>query len=107
MGKYPDAVTYFEKAAELQDGLPYMEPPYWYYPVRQSLGAALLKAGKLDEAEEQFEASLKRAPANGWSYYGLMEVYKAKGDAQGASDAEAAIAKSWTGDRKLLQLPNL
>ena len=36
-----------------------------------------------------------------------MEVYKAKGDAQGASDAEAAIAKSWTGDRKLLQLPNL
>jgi tetratricopeptide (TPR) repeat protein len=106
-GRYPDAVTYFEKAAELQDGLPYMEPPYWYYPVRQSLGAALLKAGKLDEAEEQFEASLKRAPANGWSYYGLMEVYKAKGDAQGASDAEAEIAKSWTGDRKLLQLPNL
>jgi hypothetical protein len=58
-------------------------------------------------SKEQFEASLKRAPANGWSYYGLMEVYKAKGDAQGASDAEAEIAKSWTGDRKLLQLPNL
>ena len=24
---------------EVEDALAYMEPPYWYYPVRQSLGA--------------------------------------------------------------------
>ena len=44
-----------------------MEPPYWYYPVRQSLAAALMQAGRLDEAEEQFKLALKRAPNNGWS----------------------------------------
>ena len=26
------AMERFERAAALQDGLPYMEPPYWYYP---------------------------------------------------------------------------
>ena len=31
-----------------------MEPPYWYYPVQQSLGAALLQAGRADEAEAGF-----------------------------------------------------
>ena len=44
-----------------------MEPPYWYYPVRQSLAVALMQAGRLDEAEEQFQRALKRAPGNGWS----------------------------------------
>ena len=61
------AIEQFETAAALQDGLPYMEPPYWYYPVRQSLAAALLQAGRLDDAEEQFQHALKRAPDNGWS----------------------------------------
>src|SRR6476646_1611431 len=31
------AIERFEQAAALQDALPYTEPPYWYYPVRQSL----------------------------------------------------------------------
>ena len=44
---------------------PYMEPPYWYYPVRQSLAAALLQPGRLDDAEEQFQRALQRAPNNG------------------------------------------
>ena len=39
------AIERFERAAALQDGLPYMEPPYWYYPVRQSLAVALMQAG--------------------------------------------------------------
>jgi hypothetical protein len=32
-----------------------------YYPVRQTLGAALLQAGRLAEAEDQFQRALKRA----------------------------------------------
>src|SRR2546429_9905818 len=39
------AIERFEQAAALQDGLPYMEPPYWYYPVRQSLAVAPMQAG--------------------------------------------------------------
>ena len=83
------------------------EPPYWYYPVRQSLGAALLQAGRVSEAEAQFQAALKRAPANGWSYFGLAEVNRAKGDAAGAQRVEAELSKTWIGDRGQLKLDSL
>jgi tetratricopeptide (TPR) repeat protein len=101
------ALARFDEAATLQDTLPYMEPPYWYYPVRQSLAAALVQAGRLAEAEDQFQRALKRAPNNGWSYFGLAELYKARGNADEARKAEAELAKTWIGDRKLLQLSNL
>jgi tetratricopeptide (TPR) repeat protein len=101
------AIAQFERAAELQDALPYTEPPYWYYPIRQSLAAALLQAGRYAEAQQQFERALKRAPANGWSYYGLAELYKARGNTAAARKAEADLARTWIGDRKLLQISNL
>ena len=106
-GDFKTAAAQFEAAAALQDALPYTEPPYWYYPVRQSLAAVLLQAGRLAEAEEQFQRALKRAPANGWSYYGLAQVYRARGDTTAAAKAEADLAKTWIGDRKLLQVSNL
>lgn len=101
------AIAQFERAAQLQDGLPYMEPPYWYYPVRQSLAVALMQAGRLDEAEEQFQRALRRAPNNGWSWYGLAQLYKARGKADQASKLEADLAKMWIGDRQLLDLSRL
>jgi tetratricopeptide (TPR) repeat protein len=101
------AIAQFEAAAALQDGLAYMEPPYWYYPVRQTLAAAWVQAGRLDEAEDQFRRALKRAPNNGWSYYGLSELYRARGDADAVRKAEAELAKTWIGDRSLLQLSKL
>jgi len=101
------AVARFTRAAELQDALPYTEPPYWYYPIRQSLAAALLQAGRYAEAERQFQRALARAPANGWSYYGLAELYKARGNTAAAQKAETDLAKTWIGDRKLLQISNL
>jgi tetratricopeptide (TPR) repeat protein len=105
--RYPEAIDLFQKAAALQDALPYTEPPFWYYPVRQSLGAALLQAGKFAEAEEQFQRALKRAPANGWSYYGLGEVYKARGDAAAADKIRSELARTWIGGAELLQIPRL
>src|SRR5215472_15272597 len=36
------AISYWDKAVEVQDKLYYGEPPEWFYPVRESLGAALL-----------------------------------------------------------------
>jgi tetratricopeptide (TPR) repeat protein len=101
------AVMKFEAAAALQDGLPYMEPPYWYYPVRQSLAVALMQAGRLDDAEAQFQRALKRAPANGWSRFGLAELYKARGNAEQAKKMEEELAKTWIGDRGQLQLSRL
>src|SRR6516165_4548937 len=101
------AIERFERAAALQDALPYMEPPYWYYPVRQSLAVALMQAGRLDEAEEQFQRALKRAPNNGWSWYGLAELYRARGKTDQASKLEADLAKTWIGDRQQLEVSKL
>ncbi|MBR1148304.1 tetratricopeptide repeat protein [Bradyrhizobium sp. AUGA SZCCT0431] len=106
-GDYRTAIIRFERAAALQDNLAYTEPPYWYYPIRQSLAAALLQAGRYAEAERQFQRALSRAPANGWSYYGLAELHKARGDGSAARKAEANLARTWIGDRKLLQISNL
>ena len=106
-GDHRTAVAQFEQAAALQDALPYTEPPYWYYPIRQSLAAALLQAGRYAEAERQFQRALSRAPSNGWSYYGLAQLYKARGNASAARKAEADLARIWIGDRQLLQISNL
>jgi tetratricopeptide (TPR) repeat protein len=106
-GDHKAAADAFLEAAVLQDGLPYMEPPYWYYPVRQSLAVALMQSGRLAEAEAEFKKALRRAPASGWTYFGLAELYKAKGDASARAEAEAALARVWTGDRALLTLGRL
>lgn len=106
-GDYRTAIVRFERAAALQDALAYTEPPYWYYPIRQSLAAVLLQAGRYAEAERQFQRALSRAPANGWSYYGLAELHKSRGDSTAARKAEADLARTWIGDRKLLKISNL
>src|SRR4029077_3919802 len=56
------AIERFEQAATLQDALPYTEPPYWYYPVRQSLAVALMQAGRLEAAGQKFRLAVGPAP---------------------------------------------
>jgi tetratricopeptide (TPR) repeat protein len=106
-GDHETAIARFRDAAAIQDGLHYTEPPYWYYPVRQSLAAALLQAGKLDDARDEFQRALKRAPNNGWTYFGLAELYRARGDTKSAQEAEAQLAKTWVGDTSLLNISRL
>jgi tetratricopeptide (TPR) repeat protein len=101
-GDFAAAASQFEKAAVLQEKLSYMEPPYWYYPVRQSLGAALLQQGDLDGAEQAFRTSLIRAPNNGWALYGLSEVYKKRGDTARIAATEELLGKVWAGERAQL-----
>ena len=106
-GDLASAAKDYEDAVFIEDSLSYTEPPYWYYPVRQSLAAALMQAGRLGEAEEQFRRALARAPNNGWTYYGLLELATARGDAAGAQRVEAELAKTWVGDRQQLQISKL
>ncbi len=58
-----DADSLWQKAAATEDTIPFMEQPYWYYPVLRSLGAALLKSGKPEAAKKEFAAALERARA--------------------------------------------
>jgi tetratricopeptide (TPR) repeat protein len=106
-GDFAAAIGQFERAAALQDKLPYMEPAYWYYPVQQSLGAVLLQAGRFEEADQQFKLALERMPNSAWVYYGQAELARARGDVAAAKQADEALARTWVGDRGLLRLSRL
>ncbi|QLC21753.1 hypothetical protein HFP51_05925 [Parasphingopyxis sp. CP4] len=106
-GNYDEAVTLYREAIALQDALPYTEPPYWYYPVDQSLGAALHQAGRHDEAKDAFMAALVRAPANGWALYGLAETERALGNEVEAAAADAALERVWLGSDNWLNMDRL
>jgi tetratricopeptide (TPR) repeat protein len=98
-GDLAGAIKAYQEAVDVQDGLPYTEPPYWYYPVRQSLGVALMRAGRLDEAEQVLRASLARTPSNGWALSGLMELYRQRGDKAALEATRKRFATTWLGQR--------
>ena len=89
------AVLAFEEAVSLQDALPYTEPPFWYYPTRQSLGAALLASDRVAEAQAVFEADLEQYPMNGWSMFGLAEALRRQGDNTAAAEVTARFETVW------------
>ncbi|MGI9421068.1 MAG: tetratricopeptide repeat protein [Geminicoccaceae bacterium] len=101
------AVQEFKVAVDIQDTLPYMEPPYWYYPVRQSLGAALTAAGRTDEAIQVYRQSLVNYPNNGWALYGLAEAYAESGDELGADETRKLYEKAWAENGMALDLSKL
>ncbi|MEI6642506.1 MAG: hypothetical protein WCL10_10745 [Novosphingobium sp.] len=106
-GDYAAAAEAYRKAQAIEGTIPYQEPPYWYYPVGQSLGAALLAAGKAAEARDAFHQALLVAPGNGWALWGLAKAERALGHDLEARAAEAALGRAWLGDRRLLTLDRL
>lgn len=103
---YGAAEHHLMEAIALQDGLPYMEPPFWYYPLRQTLGAVLLQQGRAADAVAAFERALRQAPRNGWVLWGLLQAQIAAGDGNAAA-TRAAFAKAWLGNQNLLTLGRL
>ena len=83
------AIESWTKAVEAEDALAYDEPPGWYYPVRESLGAAYLRDGRPAEAEQVFRADLERNPRNPRSLFGLSESLRAQ-----KKDADARWTRS-------------
>jgi tetratricopeptide (TPR) repeat protein len=78
-----------------QDTHWFTEPPPWYFPVRQALGAVLLQAGRPREAEQVYREDLARNPDNGWALFGLTQSLRAQGNAAEAARTEAAFKKAW------------
>src|SRR6266850_2333464 len=101
------AIRELEAAVAIQDTLPYMEPPYWYYPVRQTLGAVLLLKGDAQRARDVFRDSLQKTPNNAWSLYGLKTTFEKQGMQAEAREAEKYLSRAWSGDRKRLDLQRL
>ena len=87
------AILAFEKAIVLEDGNVYYEPPLWYQPARQNLGALLLKMHRAADAERVYREDLMRNRNNGWSLYGLAEALKAQ--RKPAADVEKQFQAAW------------
>jgi tetratricopeptide (TPR) repeat protein len=82
-------------AVDAQDKMPYMEPPFWFYSARQTLGAALLRAGDATGAEVAFRGDLKVFPRNSWGLLGLSESLKAQGREGDATSVEREFSAAW------------
>jgi hypothetical protein len=89
------AIRHFRAAMAIEDRLSYMEPPYWHYPIRHSLGAALLAAGWPAEAEVVYREDLKRFPENGWSLFGLRQALASQGKTAEADGVARRFEKAW------------
>ncbi|HEX9581527.1 MAG TPA: hypothetical protein VF970_10520 [Gemmatimonadales bacterium] len=94
-GSLDEAVRLFRGAVELEDAIGYMEPPWWHYPMRHSLGKALLAAGRAVEAEREYRADLVRFPQNGWSLFGLASSLEAQQKTAEAAEVAEQFRKAW------------
>jgi tetratricopeptide (TPR) repeat protein len=90
-------VNQLRAAVAAQDSLKYDEPQDWFYPVRESLGAVLLKIGDDAGAEEVFRADLDRNPRNPRSLFGLEEALKAQEKAYDAGFVRKQFDANWKG----------
>jgi tetratricopeptide (TPR) repeat protein len=96
-GQIDSAVTCLNQAVIAEDSLPYTEPPWAYFPLRQRLGAMLLRAGRGAEAEAIFRQDLGRFPGNGWSLDGLAASLRRQGKGGEADSASALFRQAWQG----------
>jgi tetratricopeptide (TPR) repeat protein len=94
-GDHAQAISYWEKAVEVQDKLYYGEPPEWFYPVRESLGAALLLNGQADRAEAVFRADLEQYPRNPRSLFGLLKSLEAQKKSSNAEEVRGEFEAAW------------
>ena len=90
-------VNQLRAAVAIQDSLKYDEPQDWFYPVRESLGAVLLKIGDNAGAEEIFRADLSRNLRNPRSLFGLEQALKAQDKAYDAGFVRKQFDASWKG----------
>lgn len=94
-GDRASAIEHWKQAVAVEDTLNYGEPPEWYYPVRESLGGALLRAGQFEAAERIFREDLERNPRNGRSLFGLWQSLKAQKKLADAEGIEREFKEAW------------
>jgi tetratricopeptide (TPR) repeat protein len=103
----PAAISRLREAIAVQDTLRYSEPPDWFYPVRESLGAVLLMTGDNAAAEKVFRDDLARNPRNPRSLFGLEQALKAQGKTYDAGFIRRQFEASWKGPASGLKLDDL
>jgi len=94
-GDVATAERLLRAAVAEQDTQWFTEPPPWYFPIRQSLGAVLLQAGRPSDAEQVYREDLRRNPGNGWSLFGLAQSLRAQGKTAEVAQVDESFRKAW------------
>jgi tetratricopeptide (TPR) repeat protein len=92
---YDLAISHLRKSVEFENQLRYDEPPTWFYPCRQNLGAVLIDAGRWEEAEKVYRENLAAIPDNGWGLFGLRQALIAQDKLDEATAVERRFRESW------------
>jgi tetratricopeptide (TPR) repeat protein len=101
------AIAMLRDAVVIQDTLKYGEPPDWFFPVRESLGAALLMNGDAAEAEKVFRDDLERNLRNPRSLWGLHRSLMEQKRDYDAGFIQKEFEASWKGGKQALKLDDL
>ena len=101
------AIAMLREAVAIQDTLKYGEPPDWFYPVRESLGATLLVNGDAAGAEKVFRDDLDRNLRNPRSLWGLHQALLEQKRGYDAGFVQKQFNSSWKGTSGALKLDDL
>jgi tetratricopeptide (TPR) repeat protein len=101
------AVAMLRHAVAIQDTLKYGEPPDWFFPVRESLGATLLMSGDAAGAEKVFRDDLDRNLRNPRSLWGLHQALVQQKREYDAGFIQKQFDSSWKGGSQALKLDDL
>jgi tetratricopeptide (TPR) repeat protein len=106
-GEQAQSIHAWRRAVELEATLQYDEPPAWFYPVRQSLAAALLRNGQAKDAEAVFREAMDRRPRDGRLLFGLWQSLRAQQRAHEAVLVEQQFKAAWKDATVPLRLEDL
>jgi hypothetical protein len=93
------AIAELRAAVDAQARVPYTEPPYIYYPIRRTLGAAYLLNNQPAVAEMEFLQVLIDSPNDAYAYWGLSQARRMRGDRAGANAARQMFNAAFLGPR--------
>jgi tetratricopeptide (TPR) repeat protein len=106
-GNAEEGSRLFREAIQAEDAIPYVEPPLWRHPVRETLGALLLQQGKHSQAEALFREELKAHPRSGRALFGLAESLKRQGKRDEAAAIRRQMEEAWARADVKLSLADL
>jgi predicted Zn-dependent protease len=101
------AIQLWQQAVSAADPLPYDEPPIWFYPIRESLGAALLTADRAADAERVFRDELEKNPRNPRALFGLREALAKQGTTADAAWVQREFDGAWKNADTTLTIDDL
>jgi Tfp pilus assembly protein PilF len=106
-GEKDEAIRQWKRAIEVEKTIQYDEPPAWFYPVRQSLGAALLRNGQAKEAEVVFREAIAKQPRDGRLLFGLWQSLVAQKREDEAAMVRQQYESAWKGATTKLSIEDL